>query len=233
MQLSTEDRDWLGQEFMFGGAAGGRAAIASLFPTNLTRRELCLDVLRPVADHLGAMWLRDEVTFMSVRVATSRMEALLQTTADPADVLITKKRKQAVFASVPGDDHTFGIQMAADLQRAKGWDIQLVANANVADLLAEIVHSPAEILGLSIGSSSSMHALYTTVRMVKLHRPDIKILVSGALVGIDALPIERLSVTARADCFERAETLLDTMLDTTPTRSTYSDVVTVLPPNFS
>ncbi|MFZ3583117.1 cobalamin B12-binding domain-containing protein [Loktanella sp. DJP18] len=230
MRLSTQDRDLLCQLFMFGGTTGGQTALQDLFPAGLRRRELCLDVLRPVADHLGALWLRDEAAFMSVRVATLRMEALLRTTAKPINPVISKKRKQAVFASVPGEDHTFGVQMVADLQRAKGWDVQLVVNASGTDLLSEIVNSPAEILGLSIGSSSSMHALYTTVQMVKEHRPDVKILVSGALVGLDARPVELLGVAAHADDFERAETLLDALVDATSTPRAYSNVVTVLPP---
>ena len=231
MQLSIEDRDLLCQQFMFGGATGGQMAVQNLFPAGLRRRELCLDVLRPVADHLGALWLKDEVTFMSVRVATLRMESLLRKTAETIDPVIGKKSKQAIFASVPGDDHTFGVEMAADLQRAKGWGIQLVINASVADLLSEIVNSPAQILGLSIGSRSAMHALYTTVRTVKEGRPDMRVLVSGALVGLDAHPIELLGATAHADNFERAEKLLDALVDTTSTCGGHSDAVTVLPPN--
>jgi len=229
LKLSTTDRDLLCQQFMFGGATGGQTALQDLFPAGLVRRELCLDVLRPVADRLGVLWREDEVTFMSVRVATLRMELLLQKTAEPIDPVIGKKSKQAIFASVPGEDHTFGVRIAADLQRAKGWDVHLVVNASAADLLSEIVNSPAEILGLSTGSSSSMHALYTTVRSVTERRPDMRILVSGALVGFDARPIELLGVTAHADTFERAETLLEALVDTTSTRGCYSDIVTVLP----
>lgn len=214
---------------MFGGVTGGQAAIESLFPKNLTRRELCLDVLRPVADHLGELWLKDEAVFMSVRVATLRMEALLRATAEPVHPVMRKTRRQAIFASVPGEDHTFGVQMAADLQRAKGWDIQAVINVGQADLLSQIVNSPAEILGLSIGSSSAMHGLYVTVAEVKKQRPDMKILVSGALVGIDLQPIERLGVAGHAVDFEGAEMLLDTLMGTTFKPDYRSNDVTVLP----
>lgn len=73
-----------------------------------------------------------------------------------------------------------------------------------------------------------MHALYATAQMVKEHRPDVKILVSGALVGLDIGPIERLGVAAHADEFEQAETLLDALVDATSMPRAYSDVVTVL-----
>lgn len=168
---------------------------------------------------------------MSVRVATTRMEALLRTTAEPVSPIIGKTRKQALFASIPGDDHTFGVQMAADLQRAKGWDIQVVINARAADLLSEIVTSPAEILGLSIGSSSAMHTLYRTVQRAKALRPDMRILVSGPLVGIDPAPIERLSVAGHAVDFEQAEILLDAMVDAPAKQDDIPNAVTILPLN--
>ena len=214
---------------MFGGVAGGQVAIESLFPKNLTRRELCLDVLRPVANHLGELWLNDEAVFMSVRVATLRMEALLRRTAEPVHPVMRKTRRQAIFASVPGEDHTFGVQMAADLQRAKGWDIQAVINVGQADLLSQIVNSPAEILGLSIGSSSAMHGLYVTVAEVKKQRPDMKILVSGALVGIDPQPIRHLGVAGHAVDFEEAETLLNDLVSATSTQGNDLNGVTKLP----
>lgn len=58
-------------KIMFGGATGGQTALWNLFPTGLKQRELSLDVIPPVANRLGVLWLEDQVAFMSVRVAFS------------------------------------------------------------------------------------------------------------------------------------------------------------------
>ena len=211
LTISAKDRDLMCQVLLAGGPKGGEAAISTMMSDGLSLKGLYLDVLGPVARHLGTLWREDQATFLGVSTAAVRIEEILRKFQSTKPIIVRSK-KQAIFASVPGEGHTIGVRMAADLQRTKGWDIHLVTNASFGDLLSEIENSPAEILGLSIGSRASMHGLYSIVKALRVSRPNMKILVSGSLISVDTSPIELLGVDAIAGSFEQAETMMDELL---------------------
>jgi len=208
LRLTTQNKDTICQVLLSGGPKGGEAAVNGMLSEGLSFRELYLEVLCPAARHLDALWSKDQATFLEVNVAAVRIEAVLRK-YQSINPIIARTPKQAIFASLPGEGHTIGVRMAADLQRSKGWDIHLVTNATLIDLLSEIESSPAEILGLSIGSSASMHGLYRIVKALRVSRPNMLVLVSGPLVVIDPRPVQLLGVDAIAESFEQAEAMLD------------------------
>lgn len=213
LQFSTEDLDNLCDQLQTGGVEGGTAALRRMMADGLPARDLYLTVLPAVTRQLGRLWDEDRITFLNVRTAIARIEMLLRDIANTEPTIITRKKRQAIFANVPGEEHCLGVKMAADIQRSKGWDIHLITHGSYTELISEIEASPAQILGLSIGSQSSMHRLYTIVRALKLSRPDVKVLVSGSLVAIDERPIQLLGVDAHAATFEQAELLLNDLAE--------------------
>lgn len=209
LTFSDEDKDLLCQKLLFGGVSGGSSVIAELASAGLSSRDIQLKVLGPASVRLDYFWQQDRASFLDVRTATVRVENILREIAQK-DLQITRGRlRQAVFANCPDEEHTIGVKMAADLQRAKGWHIHLAANCSYTELLSEISISPAEILGLSIGSNASLHRLFTLVRTLRLVRPELKILVSGAFIAENDRSMKLLGVDAYASSFEEAEVLLD------------------------
>jgi len=213
--ITEDDRNLLCDRFLYGGAKGGASIVEKMLSEGMPPRDLCLKVLGPVALKLGDLWKEDCVEFLSVSVASMRIEAILDPKIHGEPRTTENTRKRAIFASLPGDGHTIGLKMAAYLQRLKGWHIQLILRANYSDLLSEIERSSIEILGLSIGSSSSMHELFTFVKSLRRHRPSLKILVSGSLVATAEHPLHLLGVDAYAATFEEAENMLDELAEQT------------------
>ncbi|WP_298361563.1 B12-binding domain-containing protein [uncultured Litoreibacter sp.] len=213
--ISDDDRDGLCQTLCTGGVRGGSSAAARLMSQGLSIHNLYFDVLKPVAERFDDFWNEDRVTFLEVHVAMVRLEQIVKEYACPKPTIDGLPKRQAFFATVPGDEHTAGLRMAANIQRSKGWQIRLITHLSHAKLLSEIEHSPTTILGLSIGSKNSMHQLYNLVRSVRVSRPDVRILVSGSLVAVDEHPIRLLGVDASAKSFEEAEQMLDDLVEQT------------------
>jgi MerR family transcriptional regulator, light-induced transcriptional regulator len=143
-----------------------------------------LGTLAGAARTLGERWDRDEVSFLTLTVAAGRMFAIMRElrfeissarTAQPLD-------RTALFATVPGETHTLGITMAADLFRDHGWRIDLRTGLDHDGLLAAIEDKPYAIIGLSAGHPNMLGDLIRLIIALRITHPAAHILVSGQIV---------------------------------------------------
>lgn len=206
-------RDLICEEFQYGGVDGGANMVDGLLAAGMSLRDVYLKLLGPVAHQFDTLWNEDRVPFLNVSTATMRMEATLDRNFATFAPIALDQSKRAVFASLADDEHTIGIKMAANIQRTKGWDVQLLLRGSATALLPEIEQTPAQVLGLSIGSSASLPELATILRTVRRRRPDMKILVSGPLVANGEHPLHLLNADAIAASFDEAEGYLDEMVE--------------------
>lgn len=207
--FAEAERDRLCTALLRGKAGAGPALLNCLAATVPDRRALYLEVLGPVLHRLGERWVEDKSSFSDVISASMQIDSVIEEIIRCRPSTATPDRKRAIFANVPGDSHTIGLKMAADLQRSKGWDIRLITQSTLTTLIPEIEGTSAQIVGLSAGSERSMPVLFDLLAMLRSRRPDIKVLVSGAFVAIDARQVRHLGVNACAASFEEAEVLLD------------------------
>lgn len=212
--LYTEiDFDHLCDQLLRGSAQEATAALHRILSVGMSAYDLYLRVLPQMTQRLGKLWDEDLVSSSSVQLATLRIEAFLEDVRPPEPIQITRQTKQALLASVPGDKHTIGIKVAADILRSKGWDIDLKKRASYTQLMVDIDHAPASVLALSVGSAGSMDALDKITHMVGLLRPDMKILICGPLVKIEPNLFTTLKVHGVSAKFDEAEALLDSLIE--------------------
>jgi methylmalonyl-CoA mutase cobalamin-binding subunit len=116
----------------------------------------------------------------------------------------------AVFASAPGETHSVGVRVAAELMRERGWQIELKLGRTHAELIRELACTQSGILGLSAHSTRMRTALRALVADLHARFPSLRILVAGRLM---ADPAERAACGAiwTAASFEEAERALDEM----------------------
>lgn len=156
-----------------------------------------LGTLAGAARTLGARWERDEVSFLALTAAAGRMFAIMRelrfeiASARTAQVL----DRTALFATVPGETHTLGITMAADLFRVKGWRIDLKIGLDHEGLMAAIDEKSYTIIGLSAGEPGMMVDLTRLMVAIRVMHPGAYVLVSGQIV--QAMP--HLNALIRAD----------------------------------
>lgn len=209
--------------------AAATALVDDLLRAGLSVEDLCLDHLGPAARHLGELWDRDRIPFTEVALATARIQALLRRMPPTRSAPPPSHSKSAIFAAVPGEQHTLGVMMAADLFRRNGWDVGLMVGLGHDELVSKIARDDRPVIGLSCSGSHSYPSLRRLLSVLARTRPSAHILLSGQVVGdagrIGDLPVPVAVVTdiatAEAEML-RIETLLARPRARTPGRRSIS-----------
>lgn len=148
--------------------------------------------LAAAARMLGDWWLEDRASFVDVTIGTGWIFEFLRDTRDVPPSTKPRSEPPLVFASVPGEQHTLGVRMAADSFRGDGWDIALKIGLGQEDLVAYIKQRPDCIVGLSIAGRHSLPALFRLVDAINMSCPHASIVACGH--GIDELRQQLSSV---------------------------------------
>jgi MerR family transcriptional regulator, light-induced transcriptional regulator len=130
---------------------------------------------------LGEMWDADQVTFVDVTLSVGKLYALVRAIGSnrTRPPIADHPRKYALFASVPGEQHTMGVAIAAELFRDAGWDIDLQVGATHDELLVRAERMQPVVAGLSLSGVAGLDALARLVVSLRLTLPDIVIAVAG------------------------------------------------------
>jgi len=126
---------------------------------------LYLEVLAPSARRLGEMWSADEVGFADVTIALGRMHQLLRHFSPlfRPEVLEGEPWRRALFASVPGEQHTLGLSMLVQYFLRAGWDASLVPASVDQELMRIVQHEHVALIGLSMSSERSAQTLRSLI----------------------------------------------------------------------
>lgn len=141
-----------------------------------------LAYLAVAARRLGEWWDEDNISFTSVTVAAGRIYAIMRAVRPAMVPEAGEGRRFAIFASAPGETHTLGVTMAADIFREHGWDIALKVGLNHNELLAEVASSNCPLIGLSASDATSVTALAQLVVSLRIGSPRSLIMISGQIV---------------------------------------------------
>ncbi len=194
---SDADLEKLCNELLSDDPKAAVDMIATLRAEGVSTEQIYLKYLAGAARMLGDWWEQDKASLTQVTVASSRMLAIMRGMRHLFEPAVNTQTKSAIFASVPGEDHTMGVKMAADLFRKEGWDISLKLGLTHDALVAEIEQEPKGIVGLSMSGRHSIEKLSKLVIALHICCPQAYLLVSGqdvekmrptlALMGFDGI----------------------------------------------
>jgi methanogenic corrinoid protein MtbC1 len=165
--------------------------VEDLMQAGLSVEEICLDHLAPAARCLGQWWEDDRLPFTEVAMATARIQSMLRRMPVTRGAAPCRGGKGAVFCAVPGEEHTLGVMMAADLFRRGGWDVGLLVGLDHAALLARLRRDDRGLIGLSCSGDHSVAALGRLMTALREARPDARLILSGR-IATDADALSRL-----------------------------------------
>jgi MerR family transcriptional regulator, light-induced transcriptional regulator len=165
--------------------------VADLVEAGLSVEEICLDHLAPAAKCLGEWWENDRLPFTEVAMATSRIQAILRRMPAGGRGRHRSFHRGAVFCAVPGEQHTLGVMMAADLFRRNGWDVGLLVGLDHAEILGRLERDDRCVIGLSCSGAHSLAALDRLMQALRGMRPDARLILSGQIV-LDPAALARL-----------------------------------------
>jgi methanogenic corrinoid protein MtbC1 len=178
-----------------------------------------LTYLAGAARLLGEWWDDNRLSFVDVAIGTSRIYAIMRGMSHLFLPTQLTQIRGAVFASVPGETHTLGVNMAADLFRKEGWDIQLLLGLSHDDLIAEMVQYKPILIGLSCSGRHSASALAKLVIGLRLSNPGAFIMVSGRVLDEAEDVVLAMDVDGTAPDFRGAKVTLNSLWERSTDRS--------------
>ena len=145
---------------------------------------LCQAYLAEASRRFGEWWTEDRVSFYQVTLAAGRIYAILRILRLQRPVTIPDMRRSAIFASSPGDNHTLGITIAADMARDRGWDIELFTGWSHDELVHELEGRDTPLIGLSAGTRRSLAGLMKLIVALRLSNPRSLIMICGQIAAL-------------------------------------------------
>ena len=106
----------------------GFATIQSLRSRQVSVEKIYLDLLAPTARYLGELWDEDLCNFTDVTVGLGRLQRVLRVLRELSPALGRGMEhpapgRRVLLLPSPGEQHTFGLVMAAEFFRSAGWDV--------------------------------------------------------------------------------------------------------------
>lgn len=141
--------------------------------------------LAEASRRLGTWWDEDRVSFYSVTIAAGRIYAILRILRLQKQNATPDLRRAAMFAAVPGENHTLGIAIAADLARDRGWDVELFLGHAHDELVDILSKRDTLLVGLSASTKRSLPALIKLIVALRISKPKAKILICGPIAAND------------------------------------------------
>ncbi|ATX67143.1 cobalamin B12-binding domain-containing protein [Roseinatronobacter bogoriensis] len=163
---------------------------------------------------LGERWDTGEVTYLQVTLAVGKLYALVRSVGAhrDAEYVDPNPSKNAVFANVPGEQHTLGVSVAAEVFRDVGWEISLQLNRSHDELIEYIIANRPTVIGLSLSSPVGLDPLVRLVIAIRLALPNIIIAVAGGEDTDEALLKALVDLDLVITNAEQAQTALSHML---------------------
>jgi methanogenic corrinoid protein MtbC1 len=185
-------------------------------------RDLYLGWLGPAALQLGKWWDEDKITFVNVTIGTGRIYAIMRRLRRSIKPPRFPVEKVTLFALVPGEDHSLGIKMAADLFRKDGWSVDLQVSLDHDALVNHIAASRQVLIGLSAAGEHALPGLAKLLLAIRVCAPEAMVLISGNIVNDCAEQIALMDFDAVCSDFGEAKSWADALWTNHPGRTIQS-----------
>ena len=148
-----------------------------------------VDLLAPAARLLGEYWENDLCDFVDVTMGLWRLQEVVHEIASrmPADRLLAAGGHRALFASMPGDQHSFGTVVIDELFRRDGWVTVRLNEAETTDLLKRAGDDWFDMIGLTISCDCHIAPLPSIIAALRnvSRNPHVCVLVGGRVFSDD------------------------------------------------
>ncbi|GLR47758.1 cobalamin B12-binding domain-containing protein [Sphingomonas astaxanthinifaciens] len=178
------------------------AEVEAFARRGLSVERIFIELLAPAARWLGDEWTEDRIDFLDVTMGLWRLQEVLRELAAryPSCGLGPCSPRSALFAPVPGDQHSFGAAMIDECFSRAGWDTELLLSPTRTSLLEEISTRHFDVVGLTVSNDchiGPLSSLVTAVRNVS-RNPNICIMLGGRVLTADPGLAERAGADATA-----------------------------------
>jgi len=128
-----------------------------------------LDLLGPSAVLLGEMWNRDECDFLEVTLCTWRLHEILRSTTTLSNNIMESRtpKRRILIASLPGEQHSFGLAIIEAMFRRSGWHVWSWPGASTQELTRLVETEWFAVIGLSLSASERIDDLSGVIHSLR------------------------------------------------------------------
>lgn len=162
-----------------------RTGVATLRNRGVPVESILLDLLGPVARHLGELWERDLCTFTEVTVGLGRLQQVLR--ENSAGMTRThdgaSAGKRILLLPCPGEQHTFGLSVVAEFFHRAGWDVSTSFVPTTMSPASMVRQAWYDVVGFSLGGQTGVERLRQCIVDVRKasQNPHLSIIAGGAI----------------------------------------------------
>lgn len=180
---------------------GALAFVTALYDQGADPESLLLDLLAPSARALGTMWEDDLCDFTQVTIGLWRLQSALRALA-PAEPPPAAHAPRVVLVPLPGEPHTFGLDMVHAFFARAGWNAWTGPVESSAALRSLVADQSVAILGFSLACDERLDDVRREIASVRRAscNPAIAIMVGGP--GFTANPSLAGAVGADATAYD-------------------------------
>ncbi len=169
VQVSAEEVATFGQLILTRSEEQALACITRMRAAGAPIEAIYLDLLAPAARYLGELWEDDLCDFTDVTIGLGRLQKMLRdlNTEVEATRNPTANGLSILLAPTPGEQHTFGLAMVAELFRKQGWEV-VGGPYELADSPQVLTgHRAFDVVGFSLATSVNLNNLKKTIAEVR------------------------------------------------------------------
>lgn len=164
---------------------------------------LYVDLLTPSARRLGQLWEDDRCDFVEVTMAMWRLQEVMREIGQIAPPAPESRQPgyEALFAPMPGDQHSFGALMIEEIFSRAGWCTEILLEPRRRELLELIELRSFDLIGLTISNdcpSATTKSLVTAIRKVSRNQ-SIRVLIGGRIPNANPSYVKDVGADGTAD----------------------------------
>jgi methanogenic corrinoid protein MtbC1 len=165
------------------------AIVEAMLARGVPVESILVDLLAPTARMLGDFWETDRCDFMEVTMGLWRLQEVVHeiTGSMPTGRNFIDEGRRALFAPVPGDQHSLGTVMIDDIFRREGWLTDRLCDPQTSELLARAKEEWFDIIGLTVSCDchiGPLRSIIVALRNVSKN-PHVCIMVGGRIFSAD------------------------------------------------
>ena len=145
-----------------------------------------LSYIAAAARELGRRWDEDELSFAVVTMASGRLYRIIRGLRHVLDRtgMDTPDDDRVLLALLPGDTHTLASEMAADIFRRAGWDIDLSVGESHDDVIARAETTRYAAVVLVANDSGALAQLTRMVIGLRIVAPLTPVALAGKVLSV-------------------------------------------------
>ena len=189
-EVKASDIAQLANAAMEADPAAIHTQVHRLRTRGLSLETIFLDLLSPAARALGVRWERDEIDFVAVTAALSRIHQVVRELSAliPGRTLRPSgaAAPRILLAATPGEQHNLGVLMVAEFFQRQGWEVLHMPSPSLEQLVRAAEETAFDMIGLSLGGEARLNTLISTLEALRSvsKNPDVGMMVGGALFAL-------------------------------------------------